>query len=208
MAWEGAYAPSYQYTRRSLEPLNKESLHSCVIYETTRQWMKRRVVRRSVCCSEPLRLRLLRIQRLRNLRMRQSCTGSPANKERPRMRPLTKNSQRERMNSPPTGVNNYSSVLPRLVNLYNVPACTCDSGAHLLLIVYRLSTSSLLGPILRTPTSPPTIVISIGMSLMLNGSTLVGSWPRTTRSASFPGVMEPFDVSPRRRRRPRSTCKS
>ena len=40
--------------------------------------------------------------------------------------------------------------------------------------------------------SPPTIVLSTGTLINESGSTVAGSSPRTTRSASLPGVMLPF----------------
>jgi len=42
---------------------------------------------------------------------------------------------------------------------------------------------------------PPTIVRSIGMLMSCVGSVLKGSRPRTTRSASFPGSIEPLTFS-------------
>lgn len=39
---------------------------------------------------------------------------------------------------------------------------------------------------------PPTIVLSTGMLISSIGSTLNGSCPRTTRSASLPGSIEPL----------------
>ena len=42
---------------------------------------------------------------------------------------------------------------------------------------------------------PPTIVRSIGMLMMLEGSSLNTSRPRTTRSASLPASIEPFRFS-------------